>query len=148
MKKPNTEQVRAARRLLAHEAQGMGSAEEQAAAAGRVHAKIFARLATLLGAGGARALYARSVRLTTGEHPCLQGVNFDAKQPTESVMGELTTCLRGEAPAVAVETAVALCAVLLALLTTLIGERLTFQVLRSAWPTFDVSDPTKEETNR
>lgn len=121
--------------------------EERAAAAGRVQDKLFARLASVLGAGGARALFARSVRLAAGDHACLRNVDFDAK-PTEGVAELLAAHLHQEDPAVALEGVEALCATLLALLMTLIGERLTFQVLRSAWPTFDVSAPPNEETHR
>lgn len=147
MKRADTAQTVVARRLLSHEAQGAESAEELAAAAGRVHEKIFGRLATLLGADGARALLARSVKLTAPEFPGLRVIDFDAR-PTESPAQQITTCLRGEAPATATETAVALCAKMLALLTTLIGERLTFQVLRRVWPSFDASAPREDEETK
>jgi hypothetical protein len=145
MKKPSAAHTDAARRLVAQEANGAQSIEEHAAAAERVHARIFARLASLLGATGTRALFTRSVRLTLSNYPRLRNVSFDAK-PNEGPMEPLAAYLREEDPAIAVETAVALCAALLTLLSTLIGERLTFQVLRSAWPDFDASAPPKEET--
>jgi hypothetical protein len=141
MKKPTKVQTDAAWRLFELEDHGVEG--ENAAAAGRMHQKMFARLATLLGAGGARALFARSVKLTMTDFPCLRSVDFDATPP-ESAAEKLVTCLRGEAPAAATDTAVALCAQVLALLSTLIGERLTSQVLRSVWPTFVFAPPNEE----
>ena len=145
MKPPSAEQMDLARHLVAHEVQGVQRAEEQTAAAGRVHPKIYAHLARLLGVAGARALYARSVKLAAPEFPCLRGVDFDAES-TESSAEQLAACLRAETPAAATETAVALCARVLALLTTMIGERLTFQVLRVVWPTMDLKTAPPEES--
>jgi hypothetical protein len=146
MHRQTTAQIAIARRLCEDEAGAAEpSVEAHAAAAGRVHQKIFARLASLLGVAGARALYARSVKLTLPVFPRLIAVDFDSARPTEDPTEPLMTHLRGEPAAAAVETAVALCANLLALLTTLIGERLTLQVLRSAWPAFQLRDPMDEE---
>ena len=54
-------------------------------------------------------------------------------------------CLREETPATIDEASAALWATLFALLSTLIGERLTLQVMRKAWPDLDVS-AFEEET--
>ena len=136
MKRPNTAQIDIARRLFAHEAHGADSVEECTAAAERIHQKIFARLASLLGTAGTRALFARSVKLTAPDFPSLR--QFDSNS-TQNTAEQLVACLREEPPAAIAETTVTLCATLLTLLTTLIGERLTFQVLRSAWPAFDAN---------
>ena len=144
MQRQTTAQLAMVRRLCAHEAGGPG-VEAHAAAAERVHQKIFARLASLLGVAGARALYARSVKLTMPGFPRLNTVDFDSARPTVDPTEPLMMHLRGEPPAAALETAVAVGANLLALLTTLIGQRLTFRVLRSAWPAFEVRDPNEEE---
>lgn len=137
MRRSTDAQIEKARRVFALEAQQASTADECAAAAGRVHEKLFARLAMLIGAAGARALFARSVKLTAAEYPFLGTILFDASS-TESA--PLVTCLRGEAPAVVTAAMVALCANLLSLLETLIGERLTANVLRSAWPAFDANN--------
>ena len=146
MKTPTQVQLAVARRLLAHEANESDSAEARAAAAVHIHDKVFARLASLLGAGGACALYARSVKATAIDVPSLRSVDLDTK-PNGSSVEPLLAFLREATPAVATESATAICTSLLVLLTTLSGERLTFQILRSAWPTFDASAPN-EETNR
>ena len=143
MRRPNDEQVKTARRLIAQEGQTAEDADD-CAVAGRLHAKLFARLASLIGTSGARALWERSMKLTASEFPVLGKVDFKAK-PTDSPADVLVTCLRGEAPEAIRETAVAVCAMLLALLATLIGERLTIRVLRAAWPDFDAPNEENEE---
>jgi hypothetical protein len=123
-----------ARALLAHEGAGASSsADECATAAGQLYDKIHARLAPLLGAAGVEALLARSARLTQDAFPCLAGAPLDATK--------LRSRLQQQEPAVAMEAAVALFATFLALITTFIGDRLTSQVLRSAWPTADEMAP-------
>jgi hypothetical protein len=146
VKRPSAEQLEIARRLLAHEAHGEQGVEEIAEAAGRVHQKLFARLASLLGVGGARALLARSVKSTAVDFPTLHGLNLDklGEGPAEL----LAAFLRAESPATATAIAVMLCARLLALLATLIGERLTLQLLQSAWPTFDLNAPSNKPSNK
>jgi hypothetical protein len=143
MRRPSAAQFEAARHLFALEAREADSAEERAAAGRRVYEKLFERLSPFIGVVGARALFARSARLTAGDFPCLRDVDFDA-QPTESVALLLVGCLRGEAPAAIAEATVAVYATMLALLATLIGERLTFQVLRNAWPNLDAIHEEKQ----
>jgi hypothetical protein len=140
MRRPTAPQIELARRLFALEAPDAADAAECAAAAGRVHEKILSRLAVLIGASGARALFVRTLKLTAVERPSLGQIVFDAKSAGSE---PLVQCLRAEPPAVARETAVALYATLLSLLETLIGQRLTANVLRSAWPGFDA---TNQET--
>jgi hypothetical protein len=145
VKKPSTQQLEIAQRLLDCEANGDRGVQEIAEAAGRVHVKFFARLASLLGVGGARALLARSAKLTAVDFPALRGLDLDdtgGEGPAEL----LAAHLRAEVPATATATAVNLFACLLALLTTLIGERLTLQLVQTAWPTFDLGTSSKKET--
>jgi hypothetical protein len=144
MEKPDKAQFETARRLLAHEAQGVESVEERAAAVERVLEKVFARLSSLVGRAGARALFARSVKVTAIEILGLSTIDLAAQQ-AESPAAQIVSALRRETPTAVMETAMVLCATLLALLSTLIGARLTMQVLKKAWPGFDVSTP-KEET--
>lgn len=125
-----------ARALLTHEG-AAASADAWATAAGRVYEKIHAHLAPLLGAAGVEALLARSARLTRDEFPFLAVAPLDG--------AKLRACLLGQPPAVAEESAVALFATFFSLITTFIGDRLTTQVLRSAWPTLDEAAAGKEK---
>jgi len=125
-----------ARALLTHEGAG-ASAEACATAAGRVYEKIHARLVPLLGTAGVEALLARSARLTQDQFPGLADAPLDATK--------LQACLQYQAPAVAMESAITLFATFFSLLTTFIGDRLTTQVLRSAWPTLDEVAAGKEK---
>ncbi len=145
MKAPTTAQLNAARRLLAREAQEAESAEERATAARRVCETIVAHLSTLVGPSAARALFARSVKLSAPDFPCLGKVDL-AVERAPNLPEQLEACLRGENPDAVTEASLALYATLLALLGTLIGERLTSEVLRDSWPVFRVSSAPKEET--
>jgi hypothetical protein len=125
--------------LLAHEG-AAGSGDECAAAAGRVYDQLDARLAPLLGSAGVQALLVRSARLAQDDFPFLGA----AAVPEGST--KLTECLRAQDPAVAIESAAALFAYFFTLLTTFIGERLTTQALRGAWPMIEELAP--RETTR
>lgn len=131
-------QLESARRLLEHEG-ARGTAEECARAAGIVYDKLHARLDPLLGAAGVQALFVRSAQLTHGQFSVLD---------TGSVEGAAKLCerLRALEPAEAMDAAVALFGSFFTLITTFIGDRLTIQVLRSAWPT--IADTAFMETEQ
>jgi hypothetical protein len=143
MRKPTAAYLNAARRLHAHEARGAESAEERAAAAGRVCEKVYARLTPLVGTAAASALFSRCMTLTAPDFPCLGKINLAER--AESPAQLLVLCLREEPAATIDAASVALWATLLALLSTLIGARLTLQVMRKAWPDLDVG-AFEEET--
>ena len=124
------------------EAQGAESID-RAAAAGRVCEKIFGRLTPLVGKAASSALFARCMTLTAPAFPCLGKVHLSERAEDPGAL--LVLCLREENPATIDEASVALCACLLALLSTLIGPRLTLQVLRKAWPELD-ENAFEEET--
>jgi hypothetical protein len=124
---PSPAQIARAKRLLAHEGAG-GTADECATAAGRVYDHIHAHLDPVLGAAGVQALLVRSAKLTHREFSLLEVSVVEGST-------KLQECLRAQDPGVATEAAAALFGTFFALLTTFIGERLTTQVLRSAWPT-------------
>ena len=119
-----------ASRLLTAERPGE-SAEERAAAAGRVYEKIFLCLTPLVGATGVRALFVRSLVLTIPEFPFLGGVLVE--QP-EAGVKTLRASLQGQKPDAVLHGAAALFGAFLALLATYVGQRLTAQILRTAWP--------------
>jgi hypothetical protein len=127
MTRPSPAQLEGARRLLAHE----GAAESAATAAGRVYDKLTSHLAPLVGKAGVQALFVRSAKLAKGEVDCLvEGSTLDSST-------KLRECLQSQDPAIAIEAAAVLFGTFFALLGTFIGERLTIQVLRSAWPTIE-----------
>ena len=126
-----------ARVLLAHEG-AAASAGECATAAGRVYDKLHAQLAPLLGSAGVQALLARSVKLTQREFPFLDVAALEGAT-------KLRERLRAQDSAVATESAVALFGTFFTLLTKFIGERLTLQALRGAWPTIEEMAPRETD---
>jgi hypothetical protein len=133
--------VDVAKRLLEHERPSGGSASERAAAAVRVYEKLFERLSPVIGVAGMRAVLARSATLTKVEFPCFEaGIGGD--EPAKL----LHACLVTLDEAAATAGATALYATLLGLLNSFIGERLVWQVLRSAFPGIDESKPKETES--
>jgi hypothetical protein len=129
-----------ARRLLAHEG-AAGSAHEHAAtAAGRVYDKIHAHMAPLVGDAGVQLLFARSAKLAQGEFTGLAEISILEGST------QLRERLQERDPPLAPESAEALFGTFFALVTTFIGERLTTQVLRRAWPT--IEETGAEETRK
>ena len=135
MNRPNPAHVERARRLLAHEG-AAGSADECAAAAARVYDNLHAHLDPLVGAAGVQSLLARSAKLTHGEFSFLEVSILEGST-------KLRECLRAQDPGVAAAATAALFGTFFALVTTFIGERLTTQVLRRAWPTIEETAPRK-----
>ena len=80
-------------------------------------------------------MFVRSAKLAQGEFAGLAEVPI-FERPTK-----LRECLQAKDPAVAVESAAALFGTFFALITAFIGERLTTQVLRRAWPTIEETAP-------
>ena len=127
-----------ARQLLAHEEAIGRTREEASTAGGRVYDKLNTHLAPLIGAMGVQALLARSVRL--------------AARPELASLGEVSV-LRGspklrdwletqDTRAVAESVAVVF-GTFFSLLGKFIGERLTLQILRNAWPTLEELAPNE-----
>lgn len=137
---PNPTQLERARLLLAHEG-GLEGQAEHAVAAERVYDKLHAHLAPILGSAGVRALLARSVKLIRDRFPFLEVAVVESST-------KLRECLQARESAVAGESAASLFGTFFALLTTFIGERLTTQVLRRAWPTIDDMAGTTAEKSK
>ena len=135
MTRPGASQLAKAKRMLALEG-ASGDAAANTAAVGRVYDKLHVHLDPLLGAAGVHALLVRSAKLTQGPFSFL-----------ETETPDLSTALRerllAQDPAVVTESAAALFATFLGLITTFIGDRLTIQVLRRAWPTLEAAAPTE-----
>ena len=134
MNRPNRAQLETARRLLAHEGAAAGSTHtsvEAATTAARVYDKLHRHMAPLVGVAGVQLLFVRSAKLAQGEFPGLAEVSVSDGS------SQLRACLQAQDPAIAMESAAALFATFFALIITFIGERLTTQILRSAWPTIE-----------
>lgn len=137
--RPGTAQVDRAKRLLASEGSA-GDSEACATAAGRVYDKLDAHLAPLLGRAGVQALFARSAKLAQAERASLAEVAAGGEGSTK-----LRAHLQSLEPAIAIETAAALFGTFLDLVTTFIGDRLTVQVLRRAWPAIEEAPPRETD---
>jgi len=128
--RPSSAQLEIARRLLAQQ-RAVDEPDDCATAAGRVFEKLHEHLGPVIGSAGVRALFVRSAKLAEG----------DFVFPADTVAFEDSTRLRATLqaldPVVAAATAEALFATFFALITTFIGERLTLQALRAAWPTIE-----------
>jgi len=125
-----------ARRVLAYEVASDPSAEITEAA-GRVYDTLHAHLDPLLGAAGVQALLVRSARLAGRELFSLEAATIEGS-------AKLRECLRELEPSVASAAAAALFGNFFALITTFIGERLTTQLLRNAWPTIEQMSPMEK----
>lgn len=101
---------------------------------------MHAELEPLLGFTGVRALFARSAKLVRAELGSFSDVEI-----LQSSAGLREHLLRLD-PASVTGAAAALFGTFLTLLTTFIGDRLTIQVLRRAWPTIDETGPGEIKT--
>lgn len=120
--------------LLAQDAAGEKDTAQVVARAAQVYAALFATSAPVLGAAGARALLARSVKLTRAQCPALRGIALSASPDSPPVEDAVFAGLAELEPAVSTELVVVLFENLLGLMTTFIGERLVWQLLKSAFP--------------
>jgi len=139
-KRPDPAQVERARQLLAHEG-AAGSGDRGATTApGRVYDKLHAHLSPIVGEAGVQLLFVRSAKLAQGDFAWLAQVSIlDGST-------KLRDSLQAQDPPVATESAAALFGTFFTLLATFIGERLTSQVLRAAWPTIEAT--ARRETSQ
>jgi hypothetical protein len=133
MTTPDSAQIARARRLLAYEGAADASLDACANAVGRIYDKITERLIPLLGSAGVQALFLRSATLVRSEFTAL--VDLSAVE-SSSMLRERFQTLEQSVAARAAET---LFGSFFALVTTFIGERLTTQALRGAWPTIEAA---------
>ena len=116
-------------------------AAECAGAAGRVYDKLAGQLAPLLGLAGVQSLFARSAKLARAATSSLAEVAAANDTATK-----LRACLQTLEPATASAAAAVVFGIFLDLIVTFIGDRLTVQVLRGAWPAINKMAP--RETNK
>lgn len=121
-------------RLMILISQRAGSTDSLAvaAAARQIHGDLTAVLAPLISATGVEALMARAFDLAKREFPT--GEQSGGNGPTNEPFTQVSLWLESQLPTAATDAAAAVFATFATLLTTLIGEPLTMQFLRKAWP--------------
>ena len=125
---------RAATRLLEHEAGGeQATAEELAAASGRLLDRLSQRLTQIIGPAGVEAILLRTVKMRRIEFPFL-GDPLVPGPNHESAGEALRARLRELDPDVIRDASVLLVATFAGVLATVIGERLASSLLRDLWP--------------
>ena len=137
MASPNQAHTEIAKQLLAQKSAGSGTAEERAAAAAGVYQALFRSVSPILGGAGFLALFVQSVKLTEVEFSCLGEIRMTAEPQesnVEAVQHGLVSCLRKLDPDAASQVATALFATFFGLMITFIGERLVWQIVKSAFP--------------
>jgi hypothetical protein len=100
------------------------------------------RLTAIIGNGGFRALYARSLHLTSREYPWL--ATFDDATSKDAIFSSLAQSLRGQSPQIARDGHEALLRSFTAALTALIGAALTAQFIQSKPPQSGSEHPSQE----
>ena len=138
MIKAGPAQLERARRLLAHEGAADRADEPATTAASRVYDKLHTQMAPLVGDSGVQMLFMRSAALAKGEFARL------AELSTIEGSTQLRESLHAQKRAVTTESAAALFGHLFSLMNIFIGERLTSQVLRGAWPAFEEAAPREK----
>lgn len=111
--------------------QGPG-AETTGAAVRRLHATLVSALAPVLGAAGVQALFARSTRLVRRDFPALDTLLGPEKPPPD--VERLAACLDQLPREPGQDAAIGLYATLVALLATFIGDPLSEQLVKAAFP--------------
>jgi hypothetical protein len=101
----------------------------------RLWEQLMPELVSIIGEGGFKPLYARSIRLASAMHPSLApAIPTLTAQLGVSRFSELRTHLAAMDATQAGELSLALFDIFLGTLASLIGEGLTAHVLQSAWP--------------
>jgi hypothetical protein len=134
---------RLALKALRHYAGSGTAAEAFAVAAHRAYDDLARVSAQLIGQAGVDALTSRALHLAQQEYPWL--VHRHEPEQPDAPFAQVIVCLTRQDPAIASEAAGAVFATLAGLLVTFIGEPLTMQLLRKAWPDA-FSDASTEET--
>ena len=123
---------------MAHEGAADSTGEPATTAASRVYDKLHAQMAPLVGDSGVQMLFMRSAALAKGEFVRL------AELSTLEGSKQLRESLQAQKRADTTESAAALFGNLFSLMNIFIGERLTSQVLRGAWPAFEEAAPKEK----
>ncbi len=130
--------------VLARRRGSASGAEAVASAAERAYDELARASAQLVGEAGIDALTARALHLAQNRFSWL----LQRREPgqAQGVFAPVVACLKDQDPAIAAEAAAVVLAILAGLLITFIGESLTTQLLRKAWPeAFPAARDTEEE---
>jgi hypothetical protein len=136
--------VQAAERLLAFEASGNAlRAEPAPAVANRIQERLHRHLSPIVGETGFRVILARAVTLTRRAFPGLpkEVTGRSADDP----FTQLCAHLKDEGPDANAAILTALIVNFVNLLSTFIGEGLTWRLLRNAWPEVLPTEPPSGE---
>lgn len=117
-------------------------AEKAADAAVNLWEQMATEVISIVGEGGFNSLYARSVFLSQTTFPWLAAGSLSSQ--TDRRFAELKTSLEAQTPAQAREANSLLLVNFTDILASLIGEKLTTVILRSAWGS-DASDRAGKE---
>lgn len=108
----------------------------------RLWERLAPELVSIIGEGGFKPLYARSVRLSCAQYPWLAPAA--AAAPGEARFVQLQALLQARDQAQALQGSAALFNIFLDLLASLIGEVLTTHLLSSAWRQETSATPAKD----
>lgn len=133
----------AADRLLAFETGGEHKGVDAGALASRIHAKLRLHLAPVIGDMGFDALFARAVKLAKPDMPALRDV--DTSSDANTAVEQLCATLRQAVPGEGQGAVSAVVSTFVNLLSTFIGEGLTWKLLRNAWPEALPTEPPSGE---
>lgn len=132
MTSPETNVLRQRLVMLIRQRAGSADSLAVAAAARQIHGDLTAVLAPLISATGVEALLARAFDLAKREFPT--GEQSGGNGPPNDSFTQVSLWLEWQIPTAATDAAAAMFATFAELLTTLIGEPLTMQYVRKAWP--------------
>jgi DNA-binding GntR family transcriptional regulator len=104
--------------------------------------RLAPELVSIIGEGGFKPLYARSVRLSCAQYPWLAPAA--AAAPGEERFAPLQALLQAQDLTQALQGSAALFNIFLDLLASLIGEVLTTHLLSSAWSQGTSATPAKD----
>lgn len=108
----------------------------------RLWERLVPELVSIIGEGGFKPLYARSVRLACAQYPWLAPAA--AAAPGEARFAQFQALLQAQDQTQALQGSVALFNIFLDLLASLIGEVLTTHLLSSAWSQGTSATPAKD----
>ena len=126
-----------ARLLLTHEARSGNSPDSGMPPAFRVSEKLRTPLSTLAGTSGFRALLSRALNLAIAQAPDLRNIQVTPDGSLEG-LGKLPNGDCDDAGTLIITQ-------LLGLLSSFIGEALTFRLVQDAWPDLPATDLSSSE---
>lgn len=107
--------------------------------------RLASELISIIGEGGFRSLYARSIHLVSATFPWME--HASSLQPADSRFDGLKTSFEGRSLTEISEASMTLLITFIDILAALIGEPLTISILRSAWGD-DAQDIAEKELGK